>query len=113
MTIYQAVNELFSSGSREFIPTWDSTDHLHFCCAKCACAADVLRVGFYPNYPGDAKGTRMYALFIYLGCPKCGATGFRKIYFKPMSFYGQIAFTDKIKFVFGVEREAIETLPTL
>ena len=110
-TIYQAVNKLSSKGGSDFIPMWDSTDHFNFCCAKCGCAADVLEVDFYPNYSGDAKGTKMYALFIFLGCPKCGATGFRKIYLKPKSFHGQIAFTEKARLAFGAEREAIETVP--
>jgi len=109
--IYRAVNKLLSKGGSDFIPMWDSTDHFNFCCAKCGCAADVLEVDFYPNYSGDAKGTKMYALFIFLGCPKCGATGFRKIYLKPKSFHGQIAFTEKARLAFGAEREAIETVP--
>ena len=109
--IYQGVNELLSVGSSDFIPTWDLTDHFHFCCAKCACIADVLQVRFYPNYVGDSKGTKLYALFIFLGCPKCGATGFRKIYFKPIRYTGQIAFTDKKQVhLFGDGKEAVGTV---
>lgn len=59
-----------------FLPTWDETDHFHFVCKKCKSVADVLEVRFITNYSKTVK----YALFFYLGCRKCGATGQRKIY---------------------------------
>lgn len=63
-------------GGGEFDPTWDTTDHFHFICHACLTAADVLEVKLHSPYGGGIK----YALFFYLGCPKCGATGQRKIY---------------------------------
>ena len=59
-----------------FLPTWDTTDHFHFVCGKCKGVADVLEIRFDPQYGSDVK----YALFFYLGCRVCGATGQRKIY---------------------------------
>jgi hypothetical protein len=59
-----------------FIPSWDGTDHLHFVCANCKGVADILQVHFETDYGGDIK----YALFFWLGCRKCGATGQRKLY---------------------------------
>ena len=109
--IYQAVNEYLSTGDGNFIPTWDDTDHFHFCCGSCACIADILQVKFYPNYSGDWKGTKLYAFFIYLGCPMCGLTGFRKIYLKPRNCIGQKAFAnEKQLYIFGVGKEAIEKI---
>jgi len=60
----------------QFLPTWDETDHLHFVCAKDKHVADILSVKLDASYSDEVK----YALFFYLGCPKCGATGQRKIY---------------------------------
>jgi len=105
--IYTSINELACTGFSNFIPTWDSTDHFHFCCADCGVMADVLEVRFYP-YREDGK---LYALFFYLGCPKCGATGQRKIYLKPSSYLGQEAFAKNRKlYIFGKEKEASGTL---
>jgi hypothetical protein len=59
-----------------FIPSWDSTDHFKFVCRDCKNPADVLRVWFYNNKKRDVKNI----LYFYLGCPKCGNTGIRKIY---------------------------------
>lgn len=102
--IYSNVNELASTGFSNFIPSWDSTDHFHFCCGDCGIMADVLQVMFYPRYAEDGK---LYALFVYLGCPKCGTTGFRKIYLKPSSYLGQEAFANNHKlYIFGKEKEA-------
>jgi hypothetical protein len=101
--IYQAVNELLSEGDSDFIPMWDETDHFHFCCANCKHAADVLQVDFDPRY---AENGKLYALFIWLGCEKCGSTGFRKIYLKPSSHLGQEAFTSEQVLVFGKEKHA-------
>lgn len=76
--IYQAVDKhhLFIRGGT-FLPTWDTTDHLHFVCAECKSVADILAVRFVPNY---SKSDVKFALYFYLACPKCGATGQRKIY---------------------------------
>ncbi len=100
--IYRAVNELLSLGGDQFIPTWDDTDHFHFCCSKCEVMADVLQCDFMPNY-ADSSGKLLYALFIWLGCPKCGDTGFRKIYFKPRVYIGQKAFTGNNLLFFGMK----------
>lgn len=62
-----------------FLPTWDSTDHLHFVCMSCRTVADILEVKTdltYSPYPSNP----MYTLYFYLGCPECGATGKRKVY---------------------------------
>ncbi|RLI19017.1 hypothetical protein DRO54_09280 [Candidatus Bathyarchaeota archaeon] len=87
--IYSAVNHRCIHGGR-FLPTWDGTDHFHFVCAKCKGVADVLAVKFCTDYGGGVK----YALFFYLGCRKCGATGQRKIYLdrRPDACMFQIAF---------------------
>lgn len=75
--IYTALDgESYSIGGDVFLPTWDSTDHFHFVCKKCKAVADVLAVKFNTRYGGGVK----HALFFYLGCRKCGATGQRKIY---------------------------------
>jgi len=76
-----------------FLPTWDTTDHFHFVCGKCKGVADVLEIRFDPQYGSDVK----YALFFYLGCRVCGATGQRKIYLdrRPDLCYCQQTF-DKI-----------------
>jgi hypothetical protein len=75
--IYTALDEeTVSIHGGRFLPTWDSTDHFHFICEECKSVADVLRVKFDANYGGGVK----YALFFYLGCRKCGASGQRKIY---------------------------------
>lgn len=87
--IYTAVENLSTHGGR-FLPTWDDTDHLHFACGNCHGMADVLGVEFYPRYRGNGE---LYALFFWLGCPDCGNTGFRKIYLKPSSIFGQECFT--------------------
>jgi len=106
--IFRAVNELISEGNSNFIPTWDSTDHFHFCCADCNVMADVLQVDFYP-YPIDAEGKiKIYALFFWLACEKCGSTGLRKIYLKPTSFMGHHAFTTHGELAFGIEKSAVK-----
>jgi len=75
--IYSAIdNESITIHGDVFVPTWNTTDHLHFACQKCKSVADVLRVELADNYSSDAR----YALFFYLGCRRCGATGQRKIY---------------------------------
>ena len=75
--IYSAIDEesVLIHGS-VFLPTWDTTDHLHFVCRRCKSVADILQVKFDDNYASDPK----YALFFYLGCRKCGVTGQRKVY---------------------------------
>lgn len=65
-----------------FLPTWDGTDHLHFVCGRCRTVADILEVNLrliHLPYLGDAT----HALYFYLGCPECGATGQRKVYLDP------------------------------
>jgi len=56
-------------GNGRFVPTFDDTDHLQFACANCFSIADILAV--------IRKGDVIY---FWLGCPKCGKTGQRKIY---------------------------------
>lgn len=86
-----------------FLPTWDETDHLHFVCAKCKHVADVLSVKLDANYSDEVK----YALFFYLGCPNCGATGQRKIYLdmRDGSAKFQCAFDDGKVYRYGNERK--------
>jgi hypothetical protein len=75
--IYTAVDpESFLIGAAHFLPTWDTTDHFRFACEACKSVADVLAVRFCSHYDSEVK----YALFFYLGCRKCGATGQRKIH---------------------------------
>lgn len=105
--LYQSVDVLLSEGSSHFIPTWDSTDHFHFCCADCRVMADVLQAQFLP-YPIDEMGKKkLYAIMLFLGCPQCGSTGMRKMYFKPTSFMGQHAYTGKAELMFGQAKEAV------
>ena len=47
-TLYQSIGEFQLGGSTDFIPTWDSTDHFHFCCQNCESMADVLKVDYIP-----------------------------------------------------------------
>lgn len=102
--IYTAVEDLLTHGGN-FLPTRDSTDHFHFACEKCHSMADVLKVEFYPRYGGNRK---LYAIFFWLGCPDCGNTGFRKIYLKPSSYFGQECFTyDREVFVYGDGRKPV------
>ena len=56
-------------GGDRFVPTFDDTDHLQFACANCFSIADILAV--------VKRGDEIY---FWLGCPKCGKTGQRKIY---------------------------------
>jgi len=58
-------------------PVYDNTDHLQFQCEKCSALVDMLDVRL------DHHG-RDYTLFLFLGCPKCGASGARKIYWNDM-----------------------------
>jgi hypothetical protein len=105
--LYQSVDELMSEGNSNFIPTWDSTDHFHFCCADCRVMADVLQARFLP-YPIDEMGKKkIFAIMLFLGCPKCGSTGMRKMYFKPTSFMGHHAYTGKAELMFAQAKEAI------
>jgi hypothetical protein len=77
-TIYSVVDEkTIDINGDHFLPTFDSTDHLSFVCEECKTVADVLAVLFDPNY---SRPNPRFALFFYLGCPKCGASGQRKIY---------------------------------
>lgn len=102
--LYSAIDEqsVLIGGSR-FLPTWDETDHFHFVCAKCKSVADILQVRFDANYGKDVK----YALFFYLGCRKCGATGQRKIYLdrRPRACIFQKAFDDDNIYVYGEKDE--------
>ncbi|MEM2904994.1 MAG: hypothetical protein QW587_04565 [Candidatus Bathyarchaeia archaeon] len=75
--IYTILDEnALSIDGAHFIPSWDSTDHLHFVCGRCKGVADVLQVKLDASYAADVR----YALFFYLGCRLCGATGQRKVY---------------------------------
>ena len=61
------------------------------------------------DQPPDKKLGGLFTLYIFLGCPKCGATGQRKMYFNPISFLGQQALTDEnVKLVFGRGSEALQ-----
>jgi hypothetical protein len=105
--LYQSVDILMSTGTSHFIPTWDSTDHFHFCCADCRVMADVLQADFLP-YPIDAEGkNKIFAIMLYFGCPQCGSTGMRKMYFKPTSFMGHHAYTGNAELMFGPSKEAV------
>lgn len=84
-----------------FIPTWNSTDHLAFACSECNQGADVLEVR--TKRYGDR-----YALYFYLGCPGCGATGQRKIYLdgSPSSHFCHMAYNnDGRVLLFGMDEE--------
>jgi hypothetical protein len=59
-------------GMDRFVPEYDSSYNMRFACGKCKAPADILEVRFR-NDPGS--------IYFYLGCPKCGATGLRKIDF--------------------------------
>jgi len=101
--VYSAVNlETLHIMSGEFTPSWDSTDHFHFVCDRCGVVADILQVRYVPNYPNVS-----YALFFYLGCVKCGATGQRKIYLarrsKPARFHETLIGNEIL--IFGDGRE--------
>jgi len=72
--IFQSVTNILTQGE-DFIPTWDTTDHLNFVCAECHAKATILAVEFYPNI--NAVGA---ALYFRLKCPNCKNTGQRKIY---------------------------------
>jgi hypothetical protein len=93
-----------------FLPIWDSTDHLQFACQKCKSTADILRIKIDANYakPPNPK----YALFFYLACPSCGASGQRKIYLDLTfaKWSNQIAFEDGKIYVYGNERKPIRVL---
>jgi hypothetical protein len=78
-TIYSVVDDkTIDIRGDHFLPTFDSTDHLSFACEKCKTIADVLAIVFNPNY--SRPPNPRFALFFYLECPKCGASGQRKIY---------------------------------
>ena len=91
-----------------FLPTWDSTDHLHFICEHCKSVADVLQVRFTSHY----SKTPRYALFFYLGCPECGATGQRKIYFDldEARCKFQMAWHKNVLYLYGDQREPTEKI---
>lgn len=72
--IYQCVTNLITQGE-DFIPTWDTTDHLSFACEECHTKATILAVEFYPNLPPVGA-----TLYFRLKCPSCKRTGQRKIY---------------------------------
>ena len=77
-------------GGTIFYPSWDSTDHFSFICGGCHSVADVVKVFFINKERYDKD-----ALFLYLECRECHATGKRKIYFGPKEeAYCQIAFID-------------------
>jgi hypothetical protein len=92
-------HESFLIGGTTFLPTWDSTDHLHFVCAGCNGVADILTVHFDAHYRSDVK----YALFFYLGCRRCGATGQRKMYLdrRPSACKYQTAYDGKHLYIYG------------
>lgn len=91
-----------------FLPTWDTTDHFHFVCEKCKGVADVLMVKFVSDYSDDIK----YALFFYLGCRKCGASGQRKIYLdrRPDACVFQVAYDKGYLYFYGRKDESIKKI---
>lgn len=112
--IYSALDpETHHIGGGVFLPTWDTTDHLHFACTSCKSVADVLQVHFDANYSDDVK----YALFFYLGCRGCGATGQRKVYLddRPDMCAFQIAYHQHTIYVYESDEkpcDVIELTPT-
>lgn len=93
-----------------FLPMWDSTDHLHFACQKCKSVADVLRIKFNKKY--SKPPNPRFALFFYLGCPNCGASGQRKIYldFVLTRWPCQIAFDENKIYVYGEGRKPVRVI---
>jgi len=91
-----------------FLPTWDGTDHLHFVCEKCKSVADILTVKFDTSYSSDPK----YALFFYLGCRGCGATGQRKIYLdrRAHACRYQVAYQDGKIYLYGNTEKPEKTI---
>ncbi len=108
LTLFESVESFASgTGSSNFIPTWDSTDHFHFCCQNCECIANVLKVD-YTQPPKNLEG--IYTIYIFLQCPKCGTTGQRKIHLNAASFRGQQTVTETNKrLIFGRNQETIDT----
>jgi len=93
-----------------FLPTWDSTDHLFFICEKCKTAADVLHVMFDPHYAKPPNPS--YALFFRLGCPKCGASGQRKIYLdrRDDPAFAHNTYDENSLYIYGRERRPYEVI---
>jgi len=105
--VYSAVDpETLAIRGGDFVPSWDSTDHFHWICQRCKVVTDVLQVRYMPGY-SNGEGSRLYALFFYLGCVKCGATGHRKIYLarrpKPARFHETLI--DNEILIFGDGRD--------
>lgn len=92
--IYSTIDEetIFIDG-QSFSIAYDDTDHFSFVCDGCHHIVEVLQVKFVTNCADDQK----FALFFYLGCPQCGATGQRKIYFGTMDAFCQYVFMDNNK----------------
>ena len=105
--VYSAVDpDSMMIGGGEFTPSWDSTDHFAFVCNKCGVVADILQVRYVADY-ADSDGRPLYALFFYLGCVKCGATGQRKAYLarRPRAAFCHEALVGNELLIFGDSRE--------
>jgi hypothetical protein len=85
---------------KRFDPIYDSTDHLNFVCYNCLSIAEVIGIRMISPY---GRGIPE-ALFFYLRCPECDATGQRKIYLVPpgsINYWGQILARGRKIFVYG------------
>jgi len=107
--IFNKVREICINGDN-FVPTWDSTDHFNFACSKCKSASDILRVEVYPDRGFD-EVSKSGAIYFYLGCPKCGATGQRKIYLEleKRKVYCHKAIIGNTLYVYGENNEPAES----
>ena len=70
-----------------FIPTWDSSDHFNFVCAKHPVLARILKVqSVMPREP---------TIHFLLQCPVCGECGVRKIYPINQPSIGMVTLTNE------------------
>ena len=78
--LFSLLRHIFQKlGMDPFIPEYDSSYNMRFACEKCEASADILEVRLRDD-PGS--------IYFYLGCPKCGPTGLRKIDFSsPISHH--------------------------